>query len=57
MMTAPDPAPRLSELYRRYAEETKARANFIATPVLRDAFMRCAAEWTRLALAAETRGE
>ena len=57
MMTTPDPAPRLSELYRRYAEDAKGRAICIATPVLRDAFLRGAAEWTRLAQAAENRGE
>jgi len=57
MMNTPDPAPRLSELYRRYAEEAKERAICITTPVLRDAFVRGAAEWTRLAQAAETRGE
>jgi hypothetical protein len=57
MMTTPDPAPRLSELYRRYAEQAKERATFISTPCLREAFVRGAAEWTRLAQAAEIRGE
>jgi hypothetical protein len=56
-MIPPDPAPRLSELYRRYAAETTERARFIVTPVLRDEFARGAAEWSRMAQAAEARGE